>query len=611
MSLTGKWMAGLSLVAVVGWGPVEGMAPDRTARSRGQGLVEAPPVLNAGLFQRGTGAHAWRTGLSAERLQTAAAELEPSGLRLVDLNVRARGDGTVTYDGAWRPGQGAYALHVGMSWEELVERWQTLGAQGLRLWDLEIYVEAGIHHYAGLWRAGSQGHALYVGLTWEQLVERQQWLATKGQRLVDLETFLMNGVRGYAGVWRAGAGAEQLWKGASQADFDAQVREMAAAGLQPVDVRVYWEDDGWRYVAVFREGLGEAEVVSGQEDEGFQATWRDAAARGLRLSRSQTYSAPAWEEAFRQTLEGRAVGYAYAIVEGGRITRSGGVGHARAPDEKTAPGVAMTDTTRVHLASVSKPITATALMRVVEQWGLSLDASFHAFVRHRWPIAAPGVETVTLRHLLTHQSGMAPWGYCGEDFDESMRQLIASPLEHPPGEGPSYSNGNFCLLRAVIEAVTQTDYVTYVKTSVLEPMGITDMSCTPDATAGTLYYAQGASTEGYFWAEDYASQCGAYGWYASATDLARFLIGLRHHTVLSRATTETMLSGALGWWPTSTLGGPASHHNGVWLTGDGRGCNTGMVRLPNGVDAVLLSNTHGVDPIGLLLDSYNAGPYAL
>jgi CubicO group peptidase (beta-lactamase class C family) len=623
MSLLTKWMSGMCLAVLAGCGQMDGPSMDRgfdpglkplsggpALVSRKQSLVEPPPTLHAGLFRQATGGYGLWAGVSGEELEATATEWADYGLRLEDLNIRTQPDGGVTYDGAWLPGTGAYALRVGMDWNEMVSQWQTLGNQGLRLMDLEVYVEHGVRKYAGVWREGTGGYALYVGLTWDQLMARQQTLGSMGLRLVDVETFLLGGTRMYSGVWRTGSGGEELWGGGDQAAFNAKIEEFAASGLRLVDMQTYWEDDGWKFTGVFRQGQENQQVVAGQDWDTFVNTWQDVGAQGLRLTTLQSYSAPVWESKFSDALEGSAMGYSYAIVENGKITRSGGVGHAQAPYEQTSPGVAMTADTRVHLASVSKPITATTVMHVAERYGLSIDAPFYPHVRGRWPVAAPGVENVTLRQLLTHRSGMAQWGYCGNDFDDSMRQLIAAPMENPPGT-QSYSNGNFCLLRAVIEAVSGVEYETYVKTYVLQPMGITGMSCTPDATGGTLYYAAGEQSPGYFWADDYRSQCGAYGWYASATDLAKFLIGLRNHTVLSTATTDTMLGEELGWWPAGTPGGTAFHHNGAWITGDGRGCNTGIMRLPNGVEAVLLSNTHGFDTIGTLLDGYNVSPYAM
>jgi CubicO group peptidase (beta-lactamase class C family) len=619
-----KWVPGLMMMALTGCGGAledgsaqggfdpgpEAVSPAEATATVSQSLVAPPPTLYAGIFRQGSGGYYLWSGVDWTSFQTKNQELVNGGLRLVDMNIQAASDGSIRYGGAWLPGSGSESIQTGLSWAGFVSHNQTMMSQGQRLVDIEVYLDNGVRRYAGVWRAGSDTSSVQAGLNWDGLISQWQTLAGQGQRLVDLETYLENGERKYAGVWRAGTDGYALWSGVSWSNFDAKVKELAGQGLRLVDMQVYWEGDDWRFTGVFRQGTDGYQVVAGQDWNTFVNTWEAAGGNNLRLVDFQSYVAPPWRSELSKVLDGKAMGYSYAIVESGQITEAGGVGYARAAYELSAPAVPMSAYTRVHLASVSKPITATAMMNVAESYGISIDAPFYPYVKSRWPVAAAGVEKVTLRQLLTHRSGMAAWGYCGDNFTESMRQLLASPMANPTGTY-QYSNGNFCLVRAVIESITGMDYVTYVKTYVLQPMGITGMSCKPDAVNPTLYYESGVQSFGYFWSNDYSSQCGAYGWYASATDLAKFLIGIRNNTVLSAATTQTMLSGELGWFDASTAGGTAWHHNGAWITGDGRGCNTGIVRLPNGVEAVLLSNTNGFDTIGTIIKGYNAGPYAL
>ncbi|HZI16753.1 MAG TPA: serine hydrolase domain-containing protein [Myxococcus sp.] len=381
---------------------------------------------------------------------------------------------------------------------------------------------------------------------------------------------------------------------------------MGASGGR-TDVVVYWENNAWRYGGVYRAGSGAQRLVIGDSWTSFINTWEDASAVGLRLMTLKSHQAPSWRRELDKALEG-AMGYSYAIVEGGAVTASGGVGYARSPSESTLPGQLMSSVTRVHLASVSKSITAVALMELTERYpDVDLDDPFYPLVQAKYPTAGSGVANVTLRQLLTHRSGMPVKGYCGDNFHAEMSSLVASNLVTTPGGAAQYSNGNYCLVRSVIESVSGMAYVDFVKTYVLAPMGITGMSCQPSTT---LYYAKNSSSAGYFWNNDYTSQCGAYGWYGSANDLAKFLVGVRNHTVLSSSTTSIMNDGRIGWWGNDTSGGVALHHNGAWVTGDGRGCNTGIMRLPNGVEAVVLSNTHGFNTIGMMLTGYEAGPYS-
>lgn len=234
-------------------------------------------------------------------------------------------------------------------------------------------------------------------------------------------------------------------------------------------------------------------------------------------------------------------------------------------------------------------------------------------IGYKFASIGAGVSNVTLRNLLQHRSGMAAWGDCGPNLQTSMSSLVSLPLAGMIGQS-QYSNGNFCLLRMVVEELSGQSYVTYVRNSVLGPMGITGMTCTPDTSSPTLYYKYNVFNQaGAFWSNDYSGECGAYGWYGSAADLARFLIGVRNNTVLSAATASTMMTQGLGWFAASTVNGTGRWHNGAWYTGDRRGYNGAIAQLPGGVEAVVLINTNGYldnstnyfDTIGTLVDGYN------
>ncbi len=613
MSVARKWafLTLSSLCALAGCGPLDAEpladAPQEALSTRTDALPAASPTLYAGVYRQGSGGHYLWVAVDWASFVAKNNELYNVGLRLIDLNVHEDEDGVTRYDGVWRAGSGLQAVHRALSSASLVSDQAAMEAQGLRTLDVEAYRENGQVRFAAVYGASPSASMLKSG-SWTSFVSQWETASEAGWRLTEVESYLENGTRKWLGVFRPGNDGHALWAGDSHAGFVDKVNELKAQGLRLVDMNVYWESNSWRYTGVFRQAADLQSIQLNKSWEDFAAGWDLLSNNGYRLIDFQSYRAPAWARELGKALEGKAVGYSYALVESGQITASGGVGYSRAPWESVLPSVGMTASTRVHLASVSKPITAVALMDLTEKFpNVDLDDPFYPYVQSRWPVHAAGVQNVTLRQLLTHKSGMKEWGYCGDNYSVSMAQLLATPLAGTPGVTEQYSNGNFCLVRAVIEAVSGQSYVNYVKNNVLAPMGITQMSCTPDST---LYYKQGSSGAGYFWSNDYSSHCAAYGWYASATDLAKFLIGVRNNVVLSAWTTAVMNAGKIGWWDASTAGGTAYHHNGAWVTGDGRGCNTGIMRFPNGVEGVVLSNTDGFDTIGMMLDAYNASPFA-
>ncbi len=130
----------------------------------------------------------------------------------------------------------------------------------------------------------------------------------------------------------------------------------------------------------------------------------------------------------------------------------------------------LTTERRFRIASISKPITAAAIMQLADAGSLDLDASVFgpdSVLGERFPLAsaAPNAEwlgQVTVSHLLTHSAG--GWGNKNSDpmfMDPSVAledlinlTLASQPLEHEPGTHHAYSNFGYALLGQVIEAVT-------------------------------------------------------------------------------------------------------------------------------------------------------------
>ncbi len=546
--------------------------------------------------------------------------LSSQGYRLVDLDTYSGVTGQL-YSGAFVPGSGAHYLWVGVDWASLTSKWTELGAQGQRLVDLETWVEGGTRRWAGVWRAGNDGYYLWAGVDWNSLVAKWKELAPQGLRLVDLEVYEHNGALRYAGVWRGGSGGYALWAGVGWNAFAKKWLELSQSGLRLVDLEAYTAAGRRLYAGVFAAGTDGYELVGASSSSVLTSKIQSLGAAGKQLVRleidaGQDQPPPAFAAAFADVLDNQAIGYSFAVVEDGVVTSAGGAGYARAPWESSYDGVAMTGQKRVQLASVSKSITAVTLIHLFAEKGLSLDTPFFPYVASVLPAPASGVGGITVRQLLNHKTGLVEWGYCGPDLYASLGDLVKQPLAGTPGVTQKYSNGNFCLARAVVEQVSGQSYVDYVKAEVLAPLGITAMSCKPDTTAPALYYKRGDfSGAGYLWSDDYTGHCAAYGWYASAEDLGKFLKGVRYNLVLTEAQKLDAFATQLGFWSSNTDSGKAYQHNGAWITGDGRGANTAIVQLPKGKDAVLLINTNGYlndqdyfKTVGTLVTGFNNLP---
>jgi CubicO group peptidase (beta-lactamase class C family) len=581
-------------------------------------IVLQPTFKYSAILKSGSGTYKTAVNLDWDDFTAQWTTLSGQGYRLIDIDT-ATSLGQRRYTGVFQPGSGGHAMIAGVPWATFVDTWENAAEDGLRLVDFETYLEGTTRVYAGVWRPGSDGHYLWVGVDWTSFVAKWDELADAGLRLVDIEVYQDGSQLRYAGVWRAGTDGHALWVGVDWNSFAKKWMEFSASGLRLVDLEAYTVNGARLYAGVYRAGSGAYDLIGATSKAALQDRIAALAAEGKRpiaieIESGQDMPPPGLAAAFHDVIDGHAVGYSFAVAQGGDISAAGGFGYARAPWEATDPSVAMTGTKRSHIASVSKPVTAIAVMNLLEaNPQYSLSTPFMNIIGGQFGSVAAGVNAVTLRDLLQHKSGMAEWGYCGPNLQDSMEDLVATPMPGTRGVTSLYSNGNYCLLRLVVEELSNQSYVTYVQNSVLAPMGITGMSCTPDTSKPTLYYRRNqASGAGYLWTDNYAGHCGAYGWYASATDLAKLLLGLRQNTVLTAASMTAMTSQSLGLWSASTVLGNGFHHNGAWLTGDGRGYNGAIIRLPDNTEAVVLINANGYlndqdyfTTVGTLVDGFN------
>src|SRR5439155_1001795 len=138
-------------------------------------------------------------------------------------------------------------------------------------------------------------------------------------------------------------------------------------------------------------------------------------------------------------------------------------------------GVPNTLNTRFHIASVSKPITAAAILLLAQQGRLSVNDPLSKYVSDY----ANG-DKITIHHLLTHTSGIRNVNNFPE-YNEKSRQHLTllqiielfknKPLEFTPGEKYSYSNSNYNLLAYIIEKVSGKGYGEFVQEHLLRPAG--------------------------------------------------------------------------------------------------------------------------------------------
>ncbi len=164
-----------------------------------------------------------------------------------------------------------------------------------------------------------------------------------------------------------------------------------------------------------------------------------------------------------------AAGLSIAVARGDRILLNKGYGQA-----DLELGVPATEASVFRIASVTKQFTAAAILRLAEQGRLALDDDFTKYVDY--PTHG---RTVTIRHLLTHTSGIKSYtdvpGFfeTGTALDLPPEKVLDPvrnlPLEFEPGTRWAYSNTGYHLLGMIIERVSGVPYAQYLQDQLFTP----------------------------------------------------------------------------------------------------------------------------------------------
>jgi CubicO group peptidase (beta-lactamase class C family) len=183
-----------------------------------------------------------------------------------------------------------------------------------------------------------------------------------------------------------------------------------------------------------------------------------------KLPRDATYVLDGSLERVRQSFS--IPGLAIGIVENGEpvYVRAFGV-----RDLQT--GEPVTVHTRFHIASLTKTFTAAAIMQLLEQQRLALDAPIAQY------LPAFANSSITVTQLLTHSAGLQDIEHALQSSDaDALRNYAATlaqrELAYPPGNGWGYTDAAFNVLGAAIESITGSKYPDYMHDAVLKKLGM-------------------------------------------------------------------------------------------------------------------------------------------
>lgn len=337
--------------------------------------------------------------------------------------------------------------------------------------------------------------------------------------------------------------------------------------------------------------------------------WQRASARVH--AEAQTFNEGAVDAAVKaQMASQRIPGVAVAVMQGGKTLLAKGYGFASL--EHQAP---TTDETMFESGSLGKQFTAAGVMGLVEDGLVSLDASIRAY----FPDAPPSWQPITIRHLLSHTSGVPD--YTSATFDyrrdyteaELLKLAYTQTLEFPAGKRWNYSNTGYVVLGAMISKVTGAPYWEYLRKRIFTPAGmptiriISESDIVPHRASGYLPTPDGYRHQE--WIAPALNTTADGSMLLSARDLVAWGGVVRRRAVLKpeswaqMLTPVTLNSGrrhpyGFGWFIDSVGGHQVFEHGGSW-----QGFRTQIYRYEHeDLTVAVLTNSGAANPLIIATD---------
>jgi CubicO group peptidase (beta-lactamase class C family) len=331
-------------------------------------------------------------------------------------------------------------------------------------------------------------------------------------------------------------------------------------------------------------------------------------AQGLSLSANTiVFDIARFESNLHASFDSKSVGYSYAISLNGQLNRSGKSGLARTAAD--GPATAQSPTKEMHVASVSKSITAIVIMKLLADKGLSADTPVAPYLPSDWTLGA-GVELLTFKSFMTHQSGLTQNGVKDSDY-AALREVLAKPVGL---KSFSYNNANYGMLRVLAAGLIGIDPVKFSEfdagaltasafiieaQSLYSGIGVS-VDCGPTDPNPTIQYRFPDTGKAGYLEPQRGLTCGGFGWHISARELANVMANLRYSSnLIPAASFAEMKAKYLGLMDparysdiTNGKFGVYLGHGGDWNHGPG-GLDSCYLMFPIAVEGTVLVNSNG------------------
>jgi CubicO group peptidase (beta-lactamase class C family) len=274
-------------------------------------------------------------------------------------------------------------------------------------------------------------------------------------------------------------------------------------------------------------------------------------------------------------------------------------------------GTPTTPETNYRLASMTKQFTAAAILLLAEDGSLTLDD--HA--REWLPSLPQAAEEVTIRHLLTHTSGLIdyedviPRTFISQLHDADVLRLLETQHRtyFPPGTDYRYSNSGYALLARIVQGASGKTFATFLRERIFQPLGMNGTVAHEEGISTVNHRAFGYTEEEGWWnltdQDPTSAVLGDGGIYSSIDDLAKWDAALYDSRLLQPSSLQEAFTPATrtndpnveygyGWRITDET---------LWHSGESIGFRNVIVRYPKRhMTVVVLTNRNEPEPYPLV-----------
>jgi CubicO group peptidase (beta-lactamase class C family) len=318
----------------------------------------------------------------------------------------------------------------------------------------------------------------------------------------------------------------------------------------------------------------------------------------------------AFGEAFHAAIKDNVAGYALRIGKNGQTIYTLQWNWAQTPNDAS---LAWNPGRRMHIASVSKLITAMAMVDLLQAKNISYDAKIINYLPTHWQ-KGPNIDDITFRQLLTHRSGFSTGG--SSSNYQFMKSQVAAGFSNNANGSYDYENMNFGLCRILLavingniskntifpapindvmwDVITTQAYTQYVNAKVFAPAGVSGPALTKPNNPARAYpwpVSGGGWNSG-----DLTSMAGGAAWHMSINELLAVMHTYRRtNKIVPPSKAQDALDASFGIDRiTTTSAGKLYGKNGRWRDGNQRTEQSDIMFMPDGMDIAVFTNS----PIG-------------